>query len=41
MTIEREVDDARNIWEAGVKDKKKEGQSSSSSAGKKQRTSAL
>ena len=26
MAIEREVDDARNIWEAGVKDKKKRSQ---------------
>ena len=39
MTIEREVDDARNIRDAGVvKDKRKESQPSSSS-GKKQKTS--
>ena len=41
MAIEREVDDARSIWDAGVKDKRKESQPSSSSSGKKQRTSAL
>ena len=39
MAIEREVDDARNVRDAGVKDKK-ESQPSSSSLGKKQRTSA-
>ena len=39
MVIEREVDDARNIREEGVKDKRKESQHSSSSLGKKQRTS--
>ena len=36
MAIEREVDDARNIWDAGFKDKR-ENQPSSSSSGKKQR----
>ena len=35
MAIEREVDDARNIRDAGVKDKRKESQPSSSSSGKK------
>ena len=39
MVIEREVDDARNIWDVGVKDKRKEIQPSSSSSGKKQKTS--
>ena len=40
MTIEREVDDARNIRNAGiVKDKKKKSQPSSFSSGKKQKTS--
>ena len=39
MAIEREVDDARSIRDAGVKDKRKESQLSSSSSGKKQRTS--
>ena len=39
MTIEREVDDSRSIRDAGVKDKRKESQPSSSSSGKKQRTS--
>ena len=39
MAIEREVDDARNIRDAGVvKDKRKESQPSSSSFRKKQRT---
>ena len=38
MAIEREVDEARNIRDAGVKDKRKESQLSSSSSGKKQRT---
>ena len=38
MTIEREVDDARNIWDAGVKDKRRESQPSSSNSGKKQRS---
>ena len=40
MTIEREVDDARSIRDAGVKDKRKESQPSSSISGKKQRTFA-
>ena len=35
MTIEREVDDSRSIRDAGVKDKRKENQPSSSSSGKK------
>ena len=39
MTIERNVDDARSIRDAGVKDKRRESQPSSSSSGKKQRTS--
>ena len=39
MTIEREVDDARNIQDAGVKDKRRESQPSSSSSRKKLRTS--
>ena len=39
MTIEREVDDARSIQDVGAKDKRKESQLSSSSSGKKQRTS--
>ena len=39
MAIEKEVDDARSIWDAGVKDKRKESQPFSSSLGKKQRTS--
>ena len=40
MAIEREVDDARNIRDAGVvKDKMRESQPSASSLGKKQRTS--
>ena len=39
MAIEREMDDGRNIWDAGVKNKRKESQPSSSSSGKKQRTS--
>ena len=39
MTIEREVDDSWSIQDAGVKDKRKESQPSSSSSGKKQRTS--
>ena len=38
MTTEKEVDDARNIRDAGVKDKRKESQPSSSSSGKKHRT---
>ena len=40
IAIEREVDDTWNIWDAGVKDKRNESQSLSSSSGKKQRTSA-
>ena len=39
MEIEREVDNARNIRDAGASDKRKESQLSSSSSGKKQRTS--
>ena len=39
MTIERKVDDARSIRDAGVKDKRRESQPSSSSSGKKKRTS--
>ena len=39
MAIKREVDDAWSIRDTGVKDKKKESQPSSSSSGKKQRTS--
>ena len=35
MAIKREVDDACNIWDVGVKDKRKESQPSSSSSGKK------
>ena len=35
MAIERKVDDARNICDAGVKDKRKESQPSSSSSRKK------
>ena len=35
MAIEREVDDARNIRDAGFKDKKNESQTSFSSSGKK------
>ena len=41
MTIEREVDVAQNIWDAGVKDKMREIRPSSSSSGKKQRSSTL
>ena len=33
--IKREVDDARNIQDASIKDKRKESQPSSSSSGKK------
>ena len=40
MAIEREVDDAWNIRDVGVKDKRKESKSLPSSSGKKQRTSA-
>ena len=39
MTIERQVDDARSIWYAEVKDKRKESQPCSSNLGKKQMTS--
>ena len=39
MAIKREVDDARNIQGAGVKDKTRESQPSSSSSGKKQKSS--
>ena len=38
MAIEREVDDARSIRDASVKDRRKESQPSSSSLGKKQST---
>ena len=41
MTMEKEVDDAQSIRDAGVKDKMRESQPSSSSLGKKQRTSTL
>ena len=37
--IEREVDDARSIRDAGASDKKRGSQASSSGSGKKQRTS--
>ena len=40
MAIKREVDDIWNIRDAGVKDKKKKSQLSSSISRKKQRTSA-
>ena len=39
MTIEREMEDARSTWDAGVSGKRKESQSSSSS-GKKKRASS-
>ena len=39
MAIEKEVDDARSIWDVGASDKRKESQLSSSSLGNKQRTS--
>ena len=39
MAIEREVGDARSIWDVSVKDKRNEIQPSSSSSGMKQRTS--
>ena len=39
MAIEREVDDAWSIQDAGLKDKRKESQPSFYSSGKKQRTS--
>ena len=35
MVLKSEVDDARNIRDAGVKDKRRESQPSSSSLGKK------
>ena len=38
MAIEREVEDARSIWDASASDKRKKNQSSSSSRNK-QRTS--
>ena len=38
MAIEIEVDDTQNIRDAGVKDKRRESQPSSSSLGKKQRS---
>ena len=41
MAIEREIDDAQSIWDVGASIKRKESQPSSSSSGKKQRTSAL
>ena len=39
LIIEREVDDARSIRDAGASDKKRGSQASSSGSGKKQRTS--
>ena len=39
MAIERQVDDARSIWDSEVKDKRKESQPCSSNLGKKQMTS--
>ena len=41
MAIEREVDDVWNILDVGVKDKRKESQSSSYGLGKKQRNPTL
>ena len=41
MAIESEVNDARSIWDAGVKDKRAKIQPSSYSSGNKQRTSTL
>ena len=41
MAIEMKVNDAKSIRDAGVSDKRKENQLSSSSLGKKQRTSTL
>ena len=41
MAIEKKVDDAQNIWDAGVKDKMRESQPSSSSSRKKQMSSTL
>ena len=40
MAIEREMDDARSIWDAGVSGKRKESQSSSNSR-KKLKASSL
>ena len=39
LTIERDIEDARSTWDAGISSKRKESQSSSSS-GKKQRASS-
>ena len=39
MATKREVDDARNIQDTGVKDKRRESQPSSSSSRKEQRSS--
>ena len=39
MAIEREVDDTLSIGDAGIKNKRNESQPSSSSLGKRQRTS--
>ena len=39
MAIEREVNDALSIWDAGVKYKRRDSQPSSSNLGKKYRTS--
>ena len=39
LTIEREIEDARSTWDAGVSSKRKDSQSSSSS-GKKKRASS-
>ena len=41
MTIKREMNDAQNIRDAGVKDKRRESRPSFSSLRKKQRTSTL
>ena len=41
LANEREVNDAKSIRDVGASDKRKENQPSSSSLGKKQRTSAL
>ena len=40
ITVEREVEDAWSIWDEGASAKMKENQPSSSSSGKKHRTSA-
>ena len=40
LAIEREVNEAKSIRDAGASDKRNENQPSSSSSGKKQRTSA-